>query len=130
MRAQRGWLADTVGRLRLPVSSWRRRAAPVPWAALEHVVVMQQAVELDGNRGDYAEQFPPILDGTVRSQGRAGALVAAPDDSQQIFGSGVRITDSTAIRFRIEGEVEVSLSPIGIANADLFAPAQYRPRRG
>jgi hypothetical protein len=51
---------------------------------------MQQAVEHRADRGGVAQQFAPILDRTIGRQQRAGALVAAHDDLQQIFGRGER----------------------------------------
>ena len=51
---------------------------------------MEQAIEHGADGGNIAEQFAPVLDGTVGSEQRAEALVAAHDDLQQILGGGVR----------------------------------------
>lgn len=51
---------------------------------------MQQAVEERGHRGGVAEQFAPVIDGSVRRQDRRRAFVAAHDELQQILASGVR----------------------------------------
>ena len=39
--------------------------APATWAALEHVAVMQQAIEHGAHSGHVAKQFAPVLDWTV-----------------------------------------------------------------
>ena len=39
--------------------------------------MLQQAVEHGGDRGGVAQKFSPVFDRAVRSQQRAGALVAA-----------------------------------------------------
>ena len=64
--------------------------APTARAALEHMAVMQQAIEHGADGGDIAEQLAPVLDRTVGGEQRAEALVAAHDDFQQILGGGVR----------------------------------------
>src|SRR5438034_8519876 len=51
--------------------------APTPRTALEHVAVMQQAIEHGADCGDIAEQLAPVLDGTIGSQQSAEAFVAA-----------------------------------------------------
>jgi hypothetical protein len=46
----------------------RRRikfGSPTSRATLEHVPVMQQAVEHGGDRGCITQQLPPILDRTI-----------------------------------------------------------------
>ena len=48
--------------------------APTPRAALEHVAVMENAIEHGGHRRHIAQQFSPVLHGAVGSQQRAGAL--------------------------------------------------------
>ena len=50
---------------------------------------MKQAIEHGADGGDIAEQFTPVLNGTVGGKQRAEALVAAHDDFQQILGGGV-----------------------------------------
>src|SRR5262249_58719861 len=62
-----------------------RLGAPTAWAALEHVTVMQNAVEHSSDRGHVAEQLAPVFHGTIGRQQRAGALIAAHDDLQQIL---------------------------------------------
>lgn len=47
---------------------------------------MQQAIEHRAGRGGVAEQFSPIVDGTVRSNQRARALVAPHHELEQILG--------------------------------------------
>jgi len=39
--------------------------APTPGPALQHVRVMEQAVEERGDGGGVAQQFTPVIDGTV-----------------------------------------------------------------
>ena len=51
---------------------------------------MKQAIEHGADGGNIAEQLSPVLDGTVGSEQRAEALVAAHDDFQQILGGRVR----------------------------------------
>src|ERR1019366_8973936 len=68
----------------------RRLGAPTAWAALEHVTVMQNAVEHGGDRRYIAQQFAPVFYGPIRCQQRARALVAAHDDLQQILGRSER----------------------------------------
>jgi len=46
---------------------------------------MEQAVEQSADIGDIAEQLTPVLDGAVRRQQCAGALVPAHYDLQQIL---------------------------------------------
>jgi len=45
----------------------RRRylGAPTARAALEHVPVMENAIQHGGDRSHVAQQFPPVLDGAV-----------------------------------------------------------------
>ena len=50
---------------------------------------MQQPIEQRGHGGGIAEELAPILDGPVRSDERRGALVAAHDDLEEVFGRGV-----------------------------------------
>ena len=50
--------------------------------------MVQEAVEHGADRGRSAQQFTPVLDGTVRGQERTGPLVAPHDDLQQLFGCG------------------------------------------
>jgi len=62
--------------------------SPAPRAALEHVAVVQQAIEHSADGGRVTEQFAPVLDRPIRGQHGAGAFVAAHDDLQQLFGGG------------------------------------------
>ena len=64
--------------------------SPAARAALEHVSVMQQAIEHGGDGGAVAEQLAPVVHGSVRCNQRAGAFVAAHDDFQQFLGGGQR----------------------------------------
>src|SRR6266849_9090662 len=64
--------------------------APASRSALEHMAVMQQAVEHGADSGNITEQFAPVLDRAVGSEQRTEALVAPHDDFQQILGGGVR----------------------------------------
>ena len=43
---------------------------------------MQQAIKHGADRGDIAQQFAPVIDGTVGSEQRAEAFIAAHDDLQ------------------------------------------------
>ena len=52
--------------------------------------MMKDTIEHGGDRRHIAQEFSPVFDGTVRSEQRAGPLVAAHDDLQQIFGRGQR----------------------------------------
>src|ERR1035438_3034788 len=63
---------------------------PTARAALEHVSVMQQAVQHGGDGGAVAEQFAPVVYGSVGCEKSAGAFIAAHDDFQQFFGGGQR----------------------------------------
>ena len=65
-------------------------SSPTSRATLEHVPVMQQAVEHGADRGGIAHQFAPVFDRAVGGQQRAGPLVAAHDDLQQFLGGGER----------------------------------------
>src|ERR1022692_3316034 len=64
----------------------RQLGAPTARAALEHVPVMQQAVQHGRHGGHIAQQFAPVLNRTIRSEQRARPLVAPHDDFQQILG--------------------------------------------
>lgn len=46
---------------------------------------MQQAIKDGADRGDIAEQFSPVFNGTIRCQQGAGAFVTAHDDLQQVL---------------------------------------------
>jgi hypothetical protein len=50
------------------------------------MTVMEETIEYGSHGGDIAEQFAPVLDGTVRGQQGAGAFVTTHDDFQQVFG--------------------------------------------
>ena len=51
---------------------------------------MQETIEQRGDRGRVAEQLAPVVDGSIGREQRGGALVAAHDQLQEIFGGGVR----------------------------------------
>ena len=51
---------------------------------------MEQSIEECGDCGGVAEELAPIVDGPIRREDRRGAFVAAHDQLEQIFGSGVR----------------------------------------
>ena len=53
---------------------------PAPGATVDHVGMVQEAVEEGGDRGGIAEQLAPVLHGAVRGQDRGRPLVAAHDD--------------------------------------------------
>ena len=60
--------------------------APTSRAALEHVAVVQEAVQHGGDSGAVAQQFAPVINGTIGRDQRTGAFIAAHDDLQQFFG--------------------------------------------
>lgn len=62
---------------------------PAARAALEHMAMMQQAVEHGADGGGIAEQAAPVFHRAIGSQQSAAAFVAAHDDFQQILGGGV-----------------------------------------
>ncbi len=64
--------------------------APAARPALEHVRVMEQAVEQRGDGGGVAEELSPVVDRPVRGEQRRRPLVAAHDQLEQVFGGGVR----------------------------------------
>lgn len=64
--------------------------APAPGAALEHVGVVEQAVEERRDGGGVAEQLAAVVDGAVGREQRRGAFVAAHDHLEQILAGGVR----------------------------------------
>jgi hypothetical protein len=64
--------------------------SPTARAALEHVPMVQQAIEHGGDSGAVAEQLAPVFHWSVRCEQGAGALVTAHDDLQQFLGSGER----------------------------------------
>src|SRR5262249_22964154 len=51
---------------------------------------MQQSVEHGADGGYIAEQFAPVLDGTVGSEQSTETLIATHDDFQEVLGGGVR----------------------------------------
>src|SRR3990172_5249310 len=53
--------------------------SPTPWAAFEHVTVVEEAVEHCGDGGAVTEELAPVLHRTVGSQKRAGPLIAPHD---------------------------------------------------
>ena len=63
--------------------------APAARAALQHVRVMEQAIEQRRDGGGVAEQLPPVFDRSVRGEDRGGPLVAAHDQLEQVLGRGV-----------------------------------------
>ena len=63
--------------------------APATRPALEHVRVMEQAVEQRGDGGGVAEQLSPVVDRAVRGEHRGGLLVALHDEFEQVLGGGV-----------------------------------------
>ena len=52
--------------------------------------VVEQAVQHGADRRHVSQQLAPVLDGTIGSQQRTGALVASHDNLQQIFSGGQR----------------------------------------
>ena len=48
--------------------------------------MMEEAIEHSGNGCAVTEEFSPVLHRTIRCYQGAGALVAAHDDFQEIFG--------------------------------------------
>ncbi len=57
-----------------------------PRTALEDVAVVEKPIEHGGDGGSVAEEFSPILDGTVRGEEGAGALVTSHDELEKVFG--------------------------------------------
>ena len=51
---------------------------------------MQETIEHGANGGNIAEQRAPVFGGTIRSEQRVEALVAARNDFEYILGGGVR----------------------------------------
>ena len=68
---------------------WCSLGAPTPRPALEHVAVMQQAIEHGADGGNIAEHFAPVVNRAIGSQQCTAAFVAAHDDFQQILGGGM-----------------------------------------
>src|ERR1019366_8447700 len=64
--------------------------APTSRAALEHVSVVQQAIQHGGDSGAVAQQLSPVVYGSVGRQKCARTFVAAHDDLQQFLGGGQR----------------------------------------
>src|SRR5438128_12066932 len=64
--------------------------APAPRAALEHMAVVQQAVEHGAHGSRIAQQFAPVFDRAVGGQHGAGPLGAAHDEFAQLLGGGKR----------------------------------------
>src|SRR5207253_2194073 len=58
----------------------RQLGPPAPWPAFEEMAVVEETVEHGGHGRAVAEQFPPVLYGSVRSDQCARALVTAHDD--------------------------------------------------
>ena len=54
----------------------------------EDVAVLEEPIEHGGDSGRVAEQLAPVLDGTVGGHQRAGALVPAHDDLEEVLGGG------------------------------------------
>jgi len=50
--------------------------------------MMEEAVEHSGYSCAVAKQFPPVIDGSVRSNDCASALIASHDDLQEFLGGG------------------------------------------
>ena len=76
--------------------SWLRPAPAIPAppirappSQVSRAASVEQVIEHGTDRGDIAEQFAPVFDGTIRCEQCAEALVAAHDDLQQILGGGV-----------------------------------------
>src|SRR5215813_13270263 len=64
--------------------------APAAWATSEHVRMMEQSVEEPGDGGRIAEEFAPVLDGTIRGDQGGRLLVPAHHELEQILGRGLR----------------------------------------
>src|SRR4029453_13852034 len=58
---------------------WSKGSGKGGGAAGQHVRVVEQAIEEGGDGRGVAEQFPPVLDGTVRGDERRRSFVAAHD---------------------------------------------------
>src|SRR4051794_15650866 len=64
--------------------------APATGAALEDVPVVEEAVEHGSDSGGVAEHLAPVLYGSIRGEERAGALVSAHDQFEEVLGGGGR----------------------------------------
>jgi hypothetical protein len=51
---------------------------------------MQQAIQHGGDSGAVAQQFAPVVHGSIRCEKRTGTFIAAHDDLQQFLGGGQR----------------------------------------
>jgi hypothetical protein len=56
--------------------------APTPWTAFENMAVMEETIEHGGNGGTVAQQFAPVVYGTIRGEQSAGAFIAPHYDFQ------------------------------------------------
>jgi hypothetical protein len=52
--------------------------------------VVEQAIEQGGDGGRVAEELPPVMDRSIRSQQRGGPFVASHDHFEEVLGGGVR----------------------------------------
>src|SRR5213594_4008214 len=64
--------------------------APAARPAVEHVGVVEEAIEERADGGDVTEELAPVLDRPVRAEQRAHPLVAAHDQLEEILGRGGR----------------------------------------
>src|ERR1700694_5407893 len=61
---------------------------PTPRTAFENMPMMEEAIEHGGDGGAIAQQFAPVVDGSVRGEQSTGALIASHHDLQQFLGGG------------------------------------------
>src|SRR5271156_586357 len=76
--------------LSLRISRTAGFGAPTARAAFEDVSVMQKTIQHGGDSGAVAQEFPPVVYGSVGRQQCARTFVAAHDDLQQFLGRGKR----------------------------------------
>src|SRR5208283_5485605 len=76
--------------LLLQARSRRELGPPALGAALEDVGVVEEPIEHRRGRCRIAEELAPVVDRSIRGEQRAGTLVAAHHDLEQIFGGGGR----------------------------------------
>src|SRR5689334_10782737 len=74
--------------LAIAVGSFQSFGSPASGAALQDVTVVLASIQHRGAGSINAEQFPPVIDRPIRGDQRAGSLIAAHDDFEQVLASG------------------------------------------